>query len=160
MIRNVILGLSAATAAGLLFVNVYNSLIDAANWSSALPDSVVAARQYFSVANPGNFFRIFSPINQVLALVAVLLVWKQGGRARYMAIGSLVLAVAADVLTFGYFYPRNEILFTGPLTNNMETLRQAAEQWTSMNWFRSVMCSVNTFLAFTILVITSKKSVS
>lgn len=159
MIRNVILGLTAALAAGLLFVNLYNSLIDAANWSSALPGSVAAARQYFSVTNPGNFFRIFSPLNQVLALASVLIVWKQGN-IRYVAIASLVLAVAADILTFGYFYPRNEILFTGPLTNNIETLRQAAEQWTSMNWFRSVMCGVNTFLAFTILVTTSKKSAS
>jgi hypothetical protein len=159
MIRTVILGLSAATAAGLLFVNVYNSVIDAANWSSALPNSVLAAREYFSVANPGHFFRMVSPFNQILALVAVLLCWKHG-RARYMALASLVLAVAADIFTFGYFYPRNEILFTGPLTNNVDTLRLAAEQWTSMNWFRSAMCATNTILAFTILITTSKKSAS
>ena len=159
MIRTVILGLSAATAAGLLFVNVYNSVIDAANWSSALPSSVVAAREYFSVANPGHFFRMVSPFNQVLALVAVLLCWKHG-RVKYVALASLALAVSADIFTFGYFYPRNEILFTGPLTNNVDTLRLAAEQWASMNWFRSVMCAANTFLAFTILIITSKTSAS
>ena len=160
MIRTIIFGLSAATAAGLLFVNVYNSLIDAANWSAASPDSVVAARQYFSVANPGTFFRIFSPLNQALALIVLFLVWKQVKTARYIALSALLLAVAADVLTFGYFYPRNEILFTGPLTSNIDTLKIAAEQWTSMNWFRSGMCSANTMLAFVILVRTSKSSAS
>lgn len=159
MVRTVILGLSAATAAGLLFVNVYNSVIDAANWSSALPNSVVAAREYFSVANPGHFFRMVSPFNQVLALVAVLLVWKHY-RVRYIALASLVLAVSADIFTFGYFYPRNEILFTGPLTTNVDTLKLAAEQWTSMNWLRSIMCATNTTLAFIILIATSKKSAS
>lgn len=159
MIRSIILGLSAAVAAGLLFVNVYNSVVDAANWSSALPNSVVAAREYFSVANPGHFFRMVSPLNQILALVAVLLVWKNP-RARYLAIASLILAVSADIFTFGYFYPRNEILFTGPLTSNIDTLRLAAEQWTTMNWFRSIVCATNAILAFTILISTSKKSAS
>ena len=114
MIRLSLLGLSAAVAAGILFVNLYNSLIDAPNWGADLPNSVLAARQYFSVVNPGNFFRIISPINQVLAAIAVVVCWKFG-RERYIAIGSLVLAVLADVLTFGYFYPRNEIMFVAPI---------------------------------------------
>lgn len=159
MIRYVILGLSAAVAAGLLFVNVYNSVVDAANWTSALPNSVVAAREYFTVANPGHFYRMVSPFNQVLALSAMLLVWKNP-RARYLALASLVLAVSADIFTFGYFYPRNEILFTGPLTSNIDTLRLAADQWATMNWVRSFVCATNAILAFAILIITSKKSAS
>ena len=47
MIRLILLGLSAAVAAGILFVNLYNSLIDAPNWGADLPNSVLAARQYF-----------------------------------------------------------------------------------------------------------------
>jgi uncharacterized membrane protein len=100
-----------------------------------------------------------SPFNQVLALAAVLLVWKNP-RARYFALASLVLAVSADIFTFGYFYPRNEILFTGPLTSSIDTLRLAADQWTTMNWVRSSVCAINTTLAFSILIITSKKSAS
>lgn len=156
MIRLILLGLSAATAAGILFVNLYNSLIDAPNWGADLPNSLLAARQYFTVVNPGNFFRIISPINQVLALIAVIVCWKFG-RERYIAIGSLVLAILADVLTFGYFYPRNEILFAAPIEASMDTIRLAWEQWSTMNWFRSAMCAVNSVLALTVLVTTSKK---
>ncbi|HEY5918814.1 MAG TPA: hypothetical protein VIU13_15465 [Chryseolinea sp.] len=154
MIRTTLLALSAATAAGILFVNVYNSVIDANNWGASLPDSITTARQYFAVANPGNFFRIVSPLNQALALAAVILCWKHG-RARYFALGSLALAVSADVLTFGYFYPRLDVMFTGPI-EYVENIRVAWQQWATMNWLRSAMCGVNTVFAFTILVTTSK----
>jgi hypothetical protein len=153
MIRLILLGLAAATAAGLLFVNLYNSIVDAPNWGADLPNSVLAARQYFTAANPGNFFRIMSPLNQVLALAAVIVCWKQN---RYIALASLVVAVLADVLTFGYFYPRNEILFVAPMDEN--AIRLAWEQWSGMNWFRTTLCGVNTVLAFSLLVLTSKKS--
>jgi len=156
MIRITLLGISAAIAAGLLFVNVYNSVIDATNWGAAFPDSISAARQYFSQVNPGNFYRIVSPLNQVLAIIAVIACWKFK-RERYIAIASLALTVLADALTFGYFYPRNDIMFTGPI-ENIDNIRLAWNQWTTMNWFRSAMCAVNTTLALSILVMISKKS--
>ena len=62
--RNLCLSLSVTFAAGLLFVNVYNSLVDAPNWGHSLPGSIEAARSYYSAADPGSFFRVFSPLNQ------------------------------------------------------------------------------------------------
>jgi uncharacterized membrane protein len=153
MIRSILLGLSAAVAAGLLFVNLYSSIVDAPNWGADLPNSIATARQYYSVANPGSFFRLISPLNQLLALVALIICWKTN---RYLAIASLVVAILADVLTFGYFYPRNEILFAAPM--DTDNIRLAWEQWSAMNWFRTFICVVNTTLAFVLLVSTSKKS--
>jgi hypothetical protein len=155
MIRLILLGLSAAVAAGLLFVNVYTSIVDAPNWGADIPNSIVAARNYFSVANPGNFFRIFSPLNQVLALIAVIVCWKVN---RYIALASLAVAIMADLFTFGYFYPRNEIMFIAPL--NVDAVRNAWEQWSTMNWLRTLLCVVNTTLAFSLLTYTAKKSAS
>ena len=156
MLKIILLGISAAIAAGLLFVNVYNSVIDATNWGAAFPDSISAARQYFSVVNPGNFYRIVSPLNEAIALIAVIACWKLK-RERYLALASLLLAVFADALTFGYFYPRNDIMFAGPI-ENIDNIRLAWDQWTTMNWFRSVVCAVNAVLALSILVMVSKKS--
>jgi hypothetical protein len=157
MIRIILLSLSAATAAGLLFVNVYNSVVDAANWNAALPDSIMAAREYFKVASPGTFFRIVSPAGQVLALGTLIACWNYG-RLRYIALGTLVLAVFADLLTFGYFYPRLDIMFSAPLESGSQLIQRAVIQWSSMNWFRSAMCAANTFLAFTTLVLTTKRT--
>ena len=43
-------------------------MVDAPNWGRDVPASIVAARDYFIVKNPGSFFRVISPVNQVLAL--------------------------------------------------------------------------------------------
>ena len=155
MVRTILIGASAATAAGLLFVNVYNSIVDAPNWGAHLPHSIEAARAYFSAANPGSFFRVASPINQALALLALVLSWKNN---RYIALGSLIVAVLVDVMTFAYFYPRNEVMFLASINNEAVTL--AWEQWSGMNWLRSGLCLVNTILAFALLIITSKKMAS
>jgi hypothetical protein len=152
MIRSILLGLSAAVAAGLLFVNLYNSLVDAPNWGADLPTSITVARQYFSVANPGSFFRIVSPVNQILALVGVVLCWRTN---RYLALGSLVLAVVADAFTFGFFYPRNEIMFINDIDIN--AIQIAWKEWSTMNWLRTTICAANTVLAFLLLVLTSKR---
>lgn len=147
MIRPILLGLSAATASGLLFVNLYNSIVDAPNWGADIPNSIIVARNYFEIAAPGDFFRIFSPANQILALVAVILCWKNN---RYIAIASLAAAILLDVMTFGYFYPRNEIMFLNAMDEY--AVRIAWREWSAMNWFRSVLCGVNATLAFIILV--------
>ena len=155
MIRYILLGLSAAVAAGLLFVNLYSSLVDAPNWGANLPESIKVAREYYSAANPGNFFRISSPLNQLLALIALVICWRTN---RYLALASLVVAILADVLTFGYFYPRNEIMFMAPF--NPEAIASAWQEWSSMNWFRSALCLLNTTLAFALLIFTSKRTVA
>ena len=153
MLRTILIGVSAASAAGLLYVNLYNSIVDAPNWGAGIPESLMTARQYFTAANPGNFFRVFSPLNQVLALIVVVLSWKTN---RYLALASLAVAVLIDVFTFTYFYPRNAILFTGGL--DAADLRAAWQEWSTMNWLRSAMCLVNATLAFSLLVMASKNS--
>ena len=80
--KTIILFISITVAAGLLFVNFYNSLVDARSWGGNIPDSIATAREYFKTVNPGNFFRVFSPINQVLGLLALILFWKSAPAAR------------------------------------------------------------------------------
>jgi hypothetical protein len=151
MVRIILLAVSAAVAAGLLFVNLYNSIVDAPNWGANLPGSIDVARQYYATSNPGNFFRIVSPINQVLAVILVVLSWKNN---RYLALAFLITAILLDVLTFSYFYPRNEILFEAPL--NVEAIRQAWTQWSTMNWFRTLLGVLNTSLVFALLIKNAK----
>lgn len=155
MIRTILIAVSATFAAGLLFVNYYNSVVDAVNWSASVPESVATTRLYYSVANPGSFFRIASPLNQVLALITIIVCWKFKP-ARYFAIGALVMAVSADLLTFGYFYPRLDVMFSAPLSNT-EGIRQAVADWSSMNWVRTGMCAVGTFFAMSTMI-TFKRS--
>src|SRR5258708_12050626 len=120
--KTIALFASISIASGLMFANVYTSLVDAKSWGSDIPGSIAVAREYFKTVNPANFFRIFSPLNQVLALAVLVLFWKSSSRIRMCLAAALVLYVLTDVITFPYFYPRNEIMFRAPQLNDVRLL--------------------------------------
>lgn len=125
--------------AGVAFVNMYNSIVDTTSWISNVPTSIEVFRQYFQNVNPGNFFRIFSPVNQLLALAAVFLFWKTSGKTRLFLILAFLLAVAGDILTFIYFYPRNDLLMNLPIQGNTSRFIEIIKQWRLMNWVRTII---------------------
>ena len=136
--KKYILFISITFAAGLLFSNIYNSIVDTKSWGADIPNSIITAREYFKVVNPGTFYRLFSPINQLLALLAVIFFWKTSKSVRVDLAIAFVFYLLGDIFTFAYFYPRNEILFVAPLTNNIEQIRAAWSEWNTMNWVRSL----------------------
>lgn len=137
--KNLVVFTSIIIASGLLLTNIYTSLIDAKSWGADIPKSIEAARQYFRQVNPGNFFRIFSPVNQVLGLLALILFWKSSLTIRTFLAIALVLYILTDVFTFAYFYPRNDIMFKTAQLTDIDTLRKTWSEWNSMNWVRSLM---------------------
>jgi uncharacterized membrane protein len=144
--KTLVLCLSIFVASGILFANIYTSLVDARSWASDIPNSIVAAREYFKAFTPANFFRIFSPLNQIIAAAALALFWKMP-QVRWYCLGALVLYVLTDAMTFAYFYPRNDVMFkTAPL-HDTALLTKTVSEWATMNWVRSafilagVVCS-------------------
>jgi len=156
-ILTIVLILAATVASGILFANIYTSMVDAPNWAHDVPASIVAAREYFSVKNPGTFFRVFSPVNQVLALLAVVVSWWAPKGTFPICVAALILAVAVDIFTFAYFYPRNEIMFVAPI-DNVDAIRSALSGWRNMNWIRSGLIAIVVFLDFLALVKISQES--
>ena len=145
--KNVFLFASIVFASGLLFTNIYNSMIDVKSWGSDIPQSLETARQYFKAANPGNFFRVFSPINQILALLVVILFWKSSAQTRWYFLIAFLLYVLADIFTFAYFYPRNDILFIKPISDT-DFLKKTWSEWNVMNWLRSLLLLIGLFFTF------------
>jgi hypothetical protein len=134
--RQAVLWLAVMVIGGVLGANVYTSAVDARNWGSNIPSSLNAAREYFSVANPGSFFRVASPLAQVLSLLALVLCWNVPG-ARLLAAVAVAANATADVMTFGYFYPRNDVMFNDPM--NAGAAIQAWRGWVAMNHVRSAL---------------------
>jgi len=147
----VIICLAATLAAGLLFANIYTSVVDVQNWGHDIPASIETTRAYFSAANPGTFFRMVSPALQIVTLVGLILCWKVDRRVRYYLLTALVLAVATDALTFAYFYPRNDIMFVNPVAGNVDAIRSALSQWKTMNWLRSAVAAIGLICDFAAL---------
>ncbi len=146
--KTIILFTSIAVACGLLFVNLYTSLVDARAWGNDIPHSIGTAREYFSVVNPGNFFRIFSPLNQLFGLLALIIFWKSVPGIRIYLCVAFVMYLLAEGLTFGYFYPRNEIMFKTAQLTNIDLLKKVWSEWSAMNWLRSVLLLIGIFFSF------------
>ena len=146
--KTIILFISISLAAGLLFVNFYNSLIDARSWGSSIPGSIGTAREYFKTVNPGNFFRVFSPINQVLGLLVLILFWKSAPAARPYLGAAFALYVLTDVFTYAYFFPRNDIMWKTAELTDTDLLRKAWSEWSDMNWVRTFMLLVGLCCSF------------
>lgn len=146
--KNIILFASISLAAGLLFVNLYNSMVDARSWGGHIPDSIATTREYFKTVNPGNFFRVFSPLNQLLGLLALILFWKSAPAARPYLGAAFVFYVLTDVFTFAYFYPRNDIMWKTALMTDTELLRKTWSEWSNMNWLRTFILLVGLSFSF------------
>lgn len=149
--KKIILYLSIAFMSGMAFSNMYNSIVDTTSWISDVPASVSTFRHYFHSVNPGDFFRVFSPVNQLLALLGLVLFWKTSGKTRLFLIIVFLLAVLTDVLTFSYFYPRNDIIMNLPIEGHTDELLQVLRQWRFMNWIRTIILFIG--LAFSCLAL-------
>jgi hypothetical protein len=154
--QKLLLMLAATVTAGLLFVNIYNSVVDAPNWGHDIPASLNTAREYFAVANAGTFFRVVSPANQILGLLALIFCWRRGTRVRIYCAIALAFAVGVDIFTFAYFYPRLYILFGAFLDPSVDVLKAAWSEWSSMNWVRSAIGAIGLIFDFAALSIVSK----
>ncbi|NHA02482.1 DUF1772 domain-containing protein [Mucilaginibacter sp. HC2] len=146
----IILLLSIICANGLLFINVYTSLVDARSWGADIPNSIATAREYAKKYNPGTFFKAFSPISQILALTAPIICWQISSVRLYSGI-AFILYILADILTFLYFYPRNDIMFKTAQLSDIEKLSRAWKEWSTMNWARSLLIFIG--LCFSLIAL-------
>ena len=135
--KKIILFASISLASGLLFTNLFTSLVDARSWGSDIPNSIATARQYFKVVDPGVFFRLFSPINQALGVIVLVIFWKASPSVRLSLFIALVCYVSAEAMTFSYFFPRNDIMFRDAALTDVDLLKKTWSEWNTMNWVRT-----------------------
>ena len=137
--KKIVLYISVAFSSGLFFTLVYNSIVNAANWESNIPQSISATREFFVVANPGTFFQLVDPTNMFLVVLALILFWKRSSSIRlYLGI-ALLCYITSMILTFTYFYPRNDVMFLSQQLPDTETLKKAATEWGRMGWVRCLL---------------------
>jgi hypothetical protein len=145
--KTIIISVSIIITAGLAFVNLYTSLIDATSWGSNIPSSIATAREYYKTVNPGNFFRIFSPINQIFGILVLIFFWKNPSIRWYLG-AACVLYISAEALTFAYFYPRNTIMFETAQLTDIGLLKRTWSEWNTMNWLRTFLLVLGLFFSF------------
>lgn len=137
MFRNIILYTYIILGSGMLFANIYNSIVDASIWGSDIPNSIEVARNYFKQIMPADFFNIFGTILHPISFIALFSCWKPFPEIRWYLGIAVVLYFLVDAFTVLYFFPRNDIMFCNTPLTDIETVRQAWQEWNAMNWLRS-----------------------
>jgi anthrone oxygenase-like protein len=148
MMKRLILFLSIICAAGLTMVSIYNTVIDAKSWSSDIPASIQAARDYFQHVDPRRFYAIAGPVNEILILLTIILFWKDSVSLRFYFVTSFLMYAAIVALTFAYFVPRDLVLFTSSIPDHLDQIRAAAAEWSHMNWLRTLLGFVGVLFSF------------
>ena len=146
--KKAIIYASVAFASGVLFANIFNSLVISEAAKSDIPNSIMAAREYFKTVDPGDFFKIFSPATQVLTLLSLILFWKTAKSVRIFLGIALLCYISGDIFAFTYFHPRSEIIYVSQPIPDAETLTKLSEEWSSMNWVRSFILFVGVVCSF------------
>jgi len=78
----------------------------------------------------------------VLGLLALIFFWKTSLPIRILLAATFLFVVGTDVMTFAYFYPRNDIMFNSDLSHNLNSIEKALKQWGMMNWTRSLIATI------------------
>jgi uncharacterized membrane protein len=126
----------------LLGAAVYESMVMAPNYAFGLA-TLEHARGFLVASTPARFFRTLSPLAQLLLLLSLVLAWRAAPtRARWLLLASLCAAIATDVVTFIFHYPRNELLFVAPLDRPAAELRRIAQEWAWGNYVRICLLCV------------------
>lgn len=145
--KKLILLSSLAVASGVLFANIYNSMVNGVATDSDIPNSIIAGKEFFKTVNPGAFFQIFSPASQILTLASIILFWKHSKKARIFLGIALLCFISGDIMAFTYFHPRTDLMFSDNMPD-IATLKRLSSEWMTMNWVRSFILAVGVVFSF------------
>jgi hypothetical protein len=138
MIPHVLSTLALLGLALLLGATLYESVVMAPNFERDIPTSIELARQFLKRTTPAHYFRIITPLTQLLLLASLVASW-QIPAARWRLLTALGVLVLLDVITFTFHYPRLGIMFKAPMPGDPALLRRAAREWALGNIVRAIL---------------------
>lgn len=126
---------------------IFAVLVEYPNWFANVPASLETTRTFYKVFHPGYFFQTVAPLTFVFGVGFLIVGWRIAP-VRNLVLISLIVLVAAELLTFFYIYPRLNIMF-GPDagTHSIDALKSAGDQFTNADRIRTVLAFVANGLA-------------
>lgn len=141
MIPYVLSTLALIGLALLLGATLYESVVMAPNYERDMPASIDLARQFLKGTTPAGYFRVITPVTQLLLLAGLVASW-QIAPAGWRLLTALGVLVFIDVITFMFHYPRLAIMFKDPMPEDPARLGRAAREWALGNIVRVALLAV------------------
>jgi hypothetical protein len=115
---------------------IMDTFINFPNWFHNIPASLDAAKNFWQVTNPGQFFQTIYPLAILTGIAFVALGWRIKP-ARNFILGAIVLSVGIEVLTVAFIYPLLRIMIVdGTAVHSVDALKQTAQQFMTLNYLR------------------------
>lgn len=112
------------------------------------PDSFRAGLAFMKVRTPHDFYPPLGFCSWLLGAASLAAVWRARSARKWMVV-SLAMIVAEGLFSMMFFWPRNAIMFVeGPAVHSAAVLRQTAEEFQHLHWWRVVFNVAGSFAAF------------
>jgi hypothetical protein len=117
------------------------------------PDSFRAGLEFMKVRTPHDFYPPLGFLSWVFGTASLVAAWPIRHARRWIVL-SLSMIVTEGLFSAAFFWPRNTIMFIeGPAVHSAAVLRQAAEEFQHLHWWRvmlNVAGSAAIFKAFVV----------
>lgn len=112
------------------------------------PKSLTTALEFMTIRAPSDFYPRLGFSTWVFGAASLVAAWRVRP-ARYWIALSVAMIVSEGLVSMAFFWPRNTILFIeGPAVHSAAVLRQTAEEFQRMHWWRVVFNAIGSAAVF------------
>jgi hypothetical protein len=113
------------------------------------PESLTTALEFMTIRAPSDFYPPFGFLTWVCGAASLVAAWRVRS-ARYWIGLSVAMIVSEGLVSMAFFWPRNTILFIeGPAVHSADVLRQTADEFQHMHWWRVSFNAIGPAAVFT-----------
>lgn len=139
IIGQIALAMAALTTGIILGGNLFDVIVSEHNLVRGFPDSIATVRKHYQYSNPGDFFKLFSPIYGLTVLLALLAFWDLDYGRRWLIVGSIVSYLITQAITVLYFFPQNRLLREGPIDEVARLFSEFSRTRTNLDILRNLL---------------------
>ena len=128
------LALMASFGGGL-----FDVLVNEENLVRGFPDSVTHVRNYWKYRNPGDFYKVLSPVFGLSALAATIWYRADAGGRQWLVLGAIGCFALTQIITVVYFFPSNKILREAPVDEAVAMMQRSRKARLYWDYFRQLL---------------------
>ncbi|MFD2574419.1 hypothetical protein ACFSUS_27540 [Spirosoma soli] len=151
LIGQIATALSVIVSSIAMGANLFDIIVNEVNLIKGFPNSVEYVRKYWAYRNPGDFYKIITPLYVLVTLVALAVFWDVTYERRYLLLGALLAYGATQAITVIYFFPQNAILREGRLEEVEKLFTQFATTRLYLDLLRNLLTLTASVLALVAL---------
>ncbi|MBO0929487.1 DUF1772 domain-containing protein [Fibrella aquatilis] len=118
---------------------LFDVLVNEENLVRGFPDSITHVRNYWKYRNPGDFYKVLSPLFGLSALAATVWYWSDPAGRQWLVLGAIGCFALTQAITVIYFFPGNKILREAPVDEAVAMMQRSRKTRLYWDYFRQLL---------------------